>query len=79
MMPDLTFFMDIPPEIGLERVAIRGDANKFEAKNIAFHRNIYQRFKSISSSQADRVVSINFANKTADDVHKIVVDKIFMN
>ena len=36
MMPDLTFFMDIPPEIGLERVAIRGDANKFEAKNMAF-------------------------------------------
>ena len=79
MLPDLTFFMDIPPEMGLERVAIRGDANKFEAKNMAFHRNIYQRFKSISSSQADRVVSINCANKTADDVHKIVVDKIFMN
>jgi dTMP kinase len=79
MLPDLTFFMDIPPEMGLERVAIRGDANKFEAKNMAFHRNIYQRFKSISASQADRVVSINCANKTADDVHKIVVDKIFMN
>ena len=73
---DLTFFMDIPPEIGLERVAIRGDANKFEAKNIAFHRNIYEKFKSISAMHPDRVVSINCVNKTTDEIHKVVVDKI---
>lgn len=76
MMPDLTFFMDIPPEIGLERVAIRGDTNKFEAKNIAFHRNIYEKFKSISAMHPDRVVSINCVNKTTDEIHKVVVDKI---
>jgi len=44
IMPDLTFFMDIPPEIGLERVVTRGDANKFEGKNMEFHRSIYERF-----------------------------------
>ena len=78
IMPDLTFFMDIPPEIGLERVAIRGDANKFEAKNMAFHRNIYERFKYISAMHTDRVVSINCLNKAVDEIHKLVIDKIFI-
>ena len=77
MLPDLTFFMDIPPEMGLERVAIRGDANKFEAKNMAFHRNIYGRFKSIAAMHTDRIVSINCVNKTVDEIHKVVIDKIF--
>jgi len=77
IMPDLTFFMDIPPEIGLERVAMRGDANKFEAKNMAFHRNIYERFKSIAAMHTDRIVPINCVNKTVDEIHKVVIDKIF--
>jgi len=77
IMPDLTFFMDIPPEIGLERVATRGDANKFEAKNMAFHRNIYERFKSVAAMHNDRIVSINCVNKTVDEIHKVVIDKIF--
>ena len=77
IMPDLTFFMDIPPEIGLERVATRGDANKFEAKNMAFHRNIYERFKSIAAMHSDRIVPINCVNKTVDEIHKVVIDKIF--
>ncbi len=77
IMPDLTFFMDVPPQVGLERVAVRGEANKFEAKDITFHHKIYERFKSIAAMHSDRVVSVNCMNKTVDEIHKVVIDKIF--
>jgi dTMP kinase len=57
IMPDITFFMDIPPELGLKRAAARGDANKFESKDISFHRTIYKRFKTIESMYKNRFLS----------------------
>ena len=77
IMPDLTFFMDIPPELGLKRVAARGDANKFESKNISFHRKIYKRFKSIESMYPDRFLPIECIDKTIKEIHEDILDKIF--
>lgn len=77
IMPDLTFFMDIPPEIGLKRVTARGDENKFEAKNTEFHNKIYQRFKYIASTHSDRVFAIDCMDKTTNEIHKTVIDRIF--
>lgn len=77
IMPDLTFFMDIPPELGLKRVAARGNANKFESKNISFHRKIYKRFKSIESMYPDRFLPIECIDKTIKEIHEDILDKIF--
>lgn len=77
IMPDFTFFMDVPPEIGLKRVATRGDANKFEDKDMAFHSKIYERFKSIAAMHGDRVVSVNCMNREAEEIHELVIGRIF--
>jgi dTMP kinase len=77
IMPDITFFMDVTPDIGLARVAARGDANKFEEKNIAFHNNIYERFKKIASMHPGRVTSIECGNKSIEEIHKEIISKIF--
>src|SRR5690606_7576684 len=37
--PDLTFILDVPPEIGLKRVDTRGEGiNRFEAEDLEYHR-----------------------------------------
>lgn len=77
IMPDLTFFMDVPPEIGLKRVEMRGDINKFEEKNIAFHQEVYARFKSITARDKDRFISIEAVDKTIDEIHQDILNKIF--
>ncbi|GAB4163262.1 MAG: dTMP kinase [Rickettsiaceae bacterium] len=77
IMPDLTFFMDVPPALGLERVAARGDANKFEAKNIAFHNMIYDRFKAIAEMHKGRIISIECVGRSIDEIHRSVTDRIF--
>ena len=77
IMPDLTFFMDIPPEIGLKRVEVRGDANKFEEKNVAFHKEVYARFKSITERDKSRFLSIEAIDKTIDEIHQDILNKVF--
>ncbi|RTK92402.1 MAG: dTMP kinase [Rickettsiales bacterium] len=77
LMPDMTFFMDVPPSIGLARVEKRGDINKFEEKHFAFHKNIYEKFKIIADSNKDRVITVQCVDKTIDEIHKIIIDSIF--
>lgn len=77
LMPDLTFFMDVPPSIGLERVSIRGDMNKFEEKNFTFHQNIYDKFKIIAENNLDRIITIECENNNIDQIHQIIIKKIF--
>ena len=77
IIPDITFFMDILPEVGLDRVAVRGDANKFEDKNISFHKKIYERFQVAAALHEDRIVSIDCVDKTIEAIHEEICNKIF--
>ena len=77
IMPDMTFFMDVPPEIGLNRATERGDANNFEAKKIDFHNKIYQRFKTVASIYSERIVSIDAGDKSIDEIQQFIRGSIF--
>ncbi len=73
IMPNLTFFLDIPPNIGLERANSRGDVNKFEEKNISFHNMVYNSFKKIKSIDKDRFIEIESINKTPNEIHQNIL------
>lgn len=76
IMPNITFFLDVPPNIGLARVAGRGDANKFEEKNIAFHQQVYERFKSITSTYNERITTINCVDLSVSEIHETIIKSI---
>ena len=73
LMPHLTFFMDVPPAIGLKRAGIRGDVNKFEKKNISFHEEIYARFKEIAAKDPSRFKMIDAADLSVEEIHRQVI------
>ena len=77
IMPDITFFMDVNPEIGLNRATMRGDANKFEDKNIEFHNKVYQRFKEIAERYNERITSIDAGDKSILEIQQIIRNSIF--
>ena len=69
-MPDLTFMLDLPAEIGLARAGQRragGQADRFETETIEFHTNLRQAFRRIAAAEPQRCVLID-ADRTVDQV-----------
>jgi len=45
-MPDLTVILDIDPQVGLDRAARDGQADRIESKHIEYHRKVREIFLS---------------------------------
>jgi dTMP kinase len=66
--PDLTLILDLPAEVGLQRAARRGAAERrFEEKDLAFHEAIRRAFLKIAADEPDRCLLIDAA-RDADAV-----------
>ena len=68
--PDLTLILDLDPEVGLERAAVRrqtGPADRFESEGLPFHKTLRQAFLDIATAEPSRCVVID-ADRSEDDV-----------
>lgn len=62
--PDLTLVLDLPPEIGLARAALRRghDApDRFEAEAVEFHTRLRAAYRAIAESAPERCVLVDAA------------------
>jgi dTMP kinase len=70
LKPDLTFILDVPVEIGMQRAAARrgaGAPDRFEAEEISFHQKLRDAYRRIAEDEPLRCVLID-ANADADAV-----------
>lgn len=78
LKPDLTLVLDLPAEVGLDRAAVRrgsGDADRFEAEGLAFHRRLRDAFRQIAQENPERCVLID-ADADADTVAARIWDAV---
>ncbi|WP_318423439.1 dTMP kinase [Photobacterium leiognathi] len=54
--PDLTIYMDIDPELGLQRARGRGALDRIEQMNIDFFHRARARFLELSENQANVII-----------------------
>jgi dTMP kinase len=62
LKPDLTFILDVPVEIGMQRAAARrgtGAPDRFEAEDIRFHRQLREAYLQIAAGEPKRCVLID--------------------
>src|SRR5499427_4290891 len=60
--PDLTFVLDVPAEIGLERAARRrgnGAGDRFEAEALDFHKKLREAYLELAARESDRCAIID--------------------
>lgn len=69
VMPDITFWMDINPIQGRERIGKREDPklDRLEQEKMDFHFKVYEGYKSISLNQPSRVKRID-ATRTIEEI-----------
>ncbi len=54
LKPHLTFLLDLDPEEGLERVALRGQKDRLERADMGFHRRVRAGFLELAQHQPER-------------------------
>jgi len=77
-VPDLTFILDVPAEVGLERASRRRGkqkADRFETETLAFHSRLREAYRQIAAAEPDRCMLIDTQRpkeKVAEEIWTIV-------
>ena len=75
LMPDITIYLDIKPELGIERsLNHKKVETKFENKNILFHKQIRRNFINLEK-KSKKIFKIN-GEKSEKKIHTQIVDII---
>jgi len=79
LKPDLTFYLDISPEQGFERVAKRGTKDRIEQENFSFFNRVHQGYQMMIQKM-DQLVIID-ASKSIKIVKESILSqlKLFIN
>jgi dTMP kinase len=77
LMPDLTFFIDVPAEEGLRRARVRGATNKFEDHHLSEHKKIRQNFSTLAKLFPRRIVTID-GTVAVEDVSSEIINRLFV-
>ena len=81
-IPDLTFVLDVLPEIGLQRAAARrhgANADRFEQEALDFHVKLHNAYRATAEQAPDRCVLIDAVrpkDRVAEEIWNIVQQRL---
>lgn len=70
LTPDVTFLLDLPPEIALARKGTNPD--RIEARGFRFHQDVRQGYLELSKRHQDRIAVLDACNP-AEQIHERIV------
>lgn len=73
-IPDLTFYLDIEPETGLQRIAANQgrEVNRLDLEGLSFHQKVREGYHIIASRYPERIVVID-ASKEQSAVEQDII------
>lgn len=66
-MPDRTIFLDVLPEVGLERIQTRAFKDRLDQESMDFHNRVYEGYQIINERYADTIEKFD-ANCKPDEI-----------
>ena len=78
-MPDFTIYLNVDPEIGLQRIAARNYKDRLDQESLQFHQDTYNGYLQVVEKYKDRMIVVD-ANqdeaKVIDDCFKIIKEHL---
>ncbi|HEY9885816.1 MAG TPA: dTMP kinase [Vampirovibrionales bacterium] len=71
--PDLTFYLDVSPEVGLARAK---EQNKMEAEGLKFQQKVRNGFLELAKKNPERFITIDTSQNNINEVHQIILSEI---
>lgn len=80
VMPDLTIFIDVDPEIGISRInQNRTDRDRLDMEGVSFHQRVYEGYQQVKEMFKDRMAMIDgnqALEQVIEQVYSIIVSRI---
>ena len=73
-MPDITFFLDVRPEVALKRIAQNRDEseiNRLDLEKLEFHNKVYDAYLLLLKKFPERIVRIDASRTIDEEVEEI--------
>jgi dTMP kinase len=72
-MPDLTFFIDVPPSVGLNRVFDNArEMDRLDLESLQFHTKVYEGYQTIIKDNPQRIRVIDGTKSIEEVVEEVV-------
>ncbi|MCL6605984.1 MAG: dTMP kinase [Paenibacillus sp.] len=73
-MPNITFYLDIEPEIGLSRIAANREreVNRLDLESVAFHQKVREGYQLVAATYPERIVILD-ANRPLHSIEQDIV------
>lgn len=75
MMPDVTFFLDLPAEEGIRRKNDQKELDRMELEKTEFHQKVAEGYQKLAKEDAKRIVRID-AMLSVDEIHKQMTEEV---
>lgn len=76
-MPDLTFWLDAPIELGMTRARARGELDRFEQEKAAFFEKVRTGYAQLYQQYPQRIKRLD-ATQTAEQVFAAAIQHILV-
>ena len=73
--PDMTILLDAPAEIGMQRTAERGDADRMDSEELAFYRRVRDGYLTLADMHPERFAVVN-ASQSLDQVQASIAEEV---
>lgn len=73
--PSRTYLLDVPPEVGLARASARGELTSFDARELAFHQRVRERFLALARQSGGRIQIVD-AQLPPESVLRIITEDL---
>ena len=75
LVPDITFFIDMDPVIGLKRKKNQTELDRLEQETLDFHQKVYKGYLALCNRYSDRIYRV-FGQDTVENIHQQIWSKL---
>ncbi|WP_078543224.1 dTMP kinase [Litchfieldia alkalitelluris] len=80
-MPNITFYLDLDPEVGLTRISKNKEreVNRLDLEEIHFHQKVYEGYEEVIKRFPERIVRINAnqeVERVVSDIKAVIKDRL---
>ncbi len=74
-MPDVTFLLDLPAEVGIARKKNQAELDRMEQESIEFHRKVAEGYRTLAARDPERILTID-ATLPIDSICDMIKGKV---